>query len=694
MSRARRSKSQASAAAEGLAVLDKLVLAQAVYDVGPSSWLKISRILGKHPMLSHPKTFFTAQSCHAMYDHLMKEAGLELGDANNTVNAPTHLKLAEKYFAERIEELRTLIRAEEEQFKAIVAEIEQIRAGLRDEEIRAKITGMPAPDKEEHVQAEEDGQLEASEDIVPEQDVPAADAVSAAPGDEAPEIEMPVAEIEMPAAEIEMPAAEAETPAAEAEMPAAEVEMPAAEAETVQQEEPTPNISDVPPTPEAAMEDVAAQLEGTKASAETTPAPEAPPSPVENLDHLMQVSDDEKPPDAEVPDPIPEEQPVNMVLEQPPEEAMAPVQDAEPTADDVKSEPLDTRNDGDVAEPSQSKPVSRNSEASVVPESGPTAEESISTRRSTRRRPSISLVPVPAPVPVKKRGRGRPHKPTPEPEAEAEQESTPAPTLKEATPAVDEMQPEEDPPLSAAIRRRDSKRKASSFGVDSPRASKRPREESEPVDDDDQGSASAVRHRPVGRTQEQVALKRFQTVITMVHSQISQHRNGNIFHNPIKTSEAPDYHDIVKRPIDLKTIKAKIKDGVIGNSLEYQRDIYLMFANAMMYNRPGSDVHVMAEDMMVESDGHINTFRQTEGYRENPNRWICGSQDPAGTLADMCRRREYSPEGADFVDGPRTEEHFGRTGGTVPARTLRLRRVPGRLCGSFSCASPQGSVPR
>ncbi|KAJ7095427.1 Bromodomain-containing protein, partial [Mycena belliarum] len=160
------------------------------------------------------------------------------------------------------------------------------------------------------------------------------------------------------------------------------------------------------------------------------------------------------------------------------------------------------------------------------------------------------------------------------------------------------------------------KRKASFFGgLDSPRLSKRAREDSEPVDDDDQGSGSAVlRRRPTGRTEEQVALKRFQTVITMVHSQISQHRNGNIFHNPIKVSEAPDYHDIVKRPIDLKTIKAKIKDGVIGNSLEYQRDICLMFANAMMYNRPGSDVHVMAEDMMVESDSHINTFRQTEGY--------------------------------------------------------------------------------
>jgi len=103
--------------------------------------------------------------------------------------------------------------------------------------------------------------------------------------------------------------------------------------------------------------------------------------------------------------------------------------------------------------------------------------------------------------------------------------------------------------------------------------------------------------RHATRTEEQVALKRFQNVIGMLHSQISQHRNGNIFHNPIKNSEAPDYHEIVKRSMDLKTIKTRFKDGVIGNSLEYQRDIYLMFANAMMYNRPGSDVHAMAEDV-------------------------------------------------------------------------------------------------
>lgn len=83
----------------------------------------------------------------------------------------------------------------------------------------------------------------------------------------------------------------------------------------------------------------------------------------------------------------------------------------------------------------------------------------------------------------------------------------------------------------------------------------------------------------------------------MLHSQISQHRNGNIFHNPIKVSEAPDYYDIVRRPMDLKTIKTRFKEGIIANSAEFQRDIYLMFANSMMYNRPDSDIYTMAEEV-------------------------------------------------------------------------------------------------
>lgn len=108
---------------------------------------------------------------------------------------------------------------------------------------------------------------------------------------------------------------------------------------------------------------------------------------------------------------------------------------------------------------------------------------------------------------------------------------------------------------------------------------------------------TSKRSRTAGSSSGLPPGKRFYNMINMVHTQISQHRNGNIFHNPIKDSEAPDYHDIVKRPMDLKTLRLRAKDGTVNDSRHYQRDLYLMFLNAMMYNRPTSEIYKMTEEV-------------------------------------------------------------------------------------------------
>ncbi|CAE6397988.1 unnamed protein product [Rhizoctonia solani] len=113
-----------------------------------------------------------------------------------------------------------------------------------------------------------------------------------------------------------------------------------------------------------------------------------------------------------------------------------------------------------------------------------------------------------------------------------------------------------------------------------------------------------------------VTNKKFQNVISMVHQQIYQHRGGNIFHNPIKKSEAPDYYEIVRRPMDLKTVKSRIKDGVISSADHFKRDVFLMFANAIMYNRPGTSVNDIAAEMMIESERHIADFRAAEEFNK------------------------------------------------------------------------------
>jgi bromodomain-containing protein 8 len=145
------------------------------------------------------------------------------------------------------------------------------------------------------------------------------------------------------------------------------------------------------------------------------------------------------------------------------------------------------------------------------------------------------------------------------------------------------------------------------------------RDESEAPDDDDEGQrlahccarpspANALRTglsaAPSRRRRTHAgapADKKFQTLILGLHQQIHQHKCGAIFHHPIKPSDAPDYPLLIHRPVDLKTIKARVRSGEISNSVEYRRDIALMFANAMMFNRPSSDVYKMAEEVLCPS---------------------------------------------------------------------------------------------
>lgn len=53
----------------------------------------------------------------------------------------------------------------------------------------------------------------------------------------------------------------------------------------------------------------------------------------------------------------------------------------------------------------------------------------------------------------------------------------------------------------------------------------------------------------------------------------------------------PDYFDIVRKPMDLSTIKNKLTSGQYSDPWEYVDDVWLMFDNAWLYNRKTSRVY-------------------------------------------------------------------------------------------------------
>ncbi|KAF9492812.1 hypothetical protein BDN71DRAFT_1450983 [Pleurotus eryngii] len=568
--------------------IDRLLLAQAVWELGANSWPAVAKLLTKHPLLHHPKSFFTAQSCHAMYVSLMKEAGLEGDGAVDAIHAPIHLQLAQKHYQARLNELRDLILAEETKYKLLVAEIDTIRS---NDNTKSRLSEPKEVDDNSKQEVEEVGVIAPST------------------YDEEPTTQPE----STPAREVDDTQHELHTEQEDYSRQGEQVHQEDETQQKAQQEDevivqnadvynPVQEGADTAVTPPPPVEEALTKEPSRSLS------PPSPPSPELGRDPSI-------PPSAQGQD----------AKEAGTASAGSPPQEDVPMENDhVDVEATCSPQGEDLPEDiDQSMDITDGDEDRVPPPSGPNAGVAVGDEDESEPEPEPTLEDTTkresSPSSITTRSNTSPFEVQPMVVDEVEVMTKGSEPTDAQEDDADE-EPAESPNAQddASSHRREGKRKASSIEspAESVRDRKRPRDGSEPLDEEETGTSSSGPSRRKGnrQTDEQLANKRFQNVIGLLHSQISQHRNGTIFHNPIKNSEAPDYHEIVKRPMDLKTIKARIKDGAISNSLEFQRDIYLMFANAMMYNRPGSDIYSMAEDMMLESEDFIHSFRQTEGF--------------------------------------------------------------------------------
>ncbi|XP_048850784.1 bromodomain-containing protein 8 isoform X5 [Brienomyrus brachyistius] len=108
------------------------------------------------------------------------------------------------------------------------------------------------------------------------------------------------------------------------------------------------------------------------------------------------------------------------------------------------------------------------------------------------------------------------------------------------------------------------------------------------------------------------AQKIWKKAIMLVWRAAANHRYANVFLQPVTDDIAPGYHSIVHRPMDLSTIKKNIETGLIRTTAEFQRDIMLMFQNAVMYNSSDHDVYHMALEMQRDVLEQVQQFLATQ----------------------------------------------------------------------------------
>lgn len=114
-----------------------------------------------------------------------------------------------------------------------------------------------------------------------------------------------------------------------------------------------------------------------------------------------------------------------------------------------------------------------------------------------------------------------------------------------------------------------------------------------------------------------ITLKRFQSAVTPLVSNITSHRFASVFMHPVSDKDAPNYSDVIKTPIDLKCIKAQIKSGDICSVNLFHRSILLMLSNAVMYNAEDSEIAKMAREVFDHSGVKcLNVLRWSQADHE------------------------------------------------------------------------------
>ncbi|KAK4051729.1 hypothetical protein OIO90_004553 [Microbotryomycetes sp. JL221] len=122
-----------------LTAQQRLLVVQAVHELGNEDWEGVSELLLGHSLLKHARPgglhiqqAFTSENTRQTFNALMKQAGLDPDPPQEPALAPALLKVAEKYYMERVYELHDLMKKESANFQACFNEIDQIKTGKQD----------------------------------------------------------------------------------------------------------------------------------------------------------------------------------------------------------------------------------------------------------------------------------------------------------------------------------------------------------------------------------------------------------------------------------------------------------------------------------------------------------------------------------------------------------------------------------
>jgi len=155
-------------------------------------------------------------------------------------------------------------------------------------------------------------------------------------------------------------------------------------------------------------------------------------------------------------------------------------------------------------------------------------------------------------------------------------------------------------------------------------------------------------------------MKQCQTIL----KHLMTHKFAWPFNTPVDplALNLPDYNDIIKNPMDLGTVKQQLASGLYENEDDFAEDVRLVWANALRYNQPGSDICIMASELADFFESRFVKLRSTIDEKRSPE--PSGMTETIIELRDSMRsvqkelekmRREKATNGGSKAPGKKED---------------------------------------
>ncbi|KAG0490016.1 hypothetical protein HPP92_006879 [Vanilla planifolia] len=110
-----------------------------------------------------------------------------------------------------------------------------------------------------------------------------------------------------------------------------------------------------------------------------------------------------------------------------------------------------------------------------------------------------------------------------------------------------------------------------------------------------------------------------------------------VFSEPVDPEELPDYHDIIKNPMDFGTVRKKLSSGAYKDLEQFEKDVFLISSNAMRYNAPDTVYFRQARSIQELARKSFENLRQESDDGE-PEPKVVRRGRPPGTGKNSIKR--------------------------------------------------------